>query len=87
MKTAELTDKIKHFIEQNFPRGIKIENETSLINNGIIDSMGIVEIIEYLESTFDIVVEDTEVDLKNFDTVLNIVKFIESKKSSIEVQS
>jgi acyl carrier protein len=77
---AELEEKIGNYIEQNFPQGKKIEADTSLINSGIIDSMGIVEIIEHIETKYGIVVEDNEVDQKNFDSVSSIAHFIEAKK-------
>ena len=43
------------------------------------DSTGVLELVEYLESTFDIKVEDEELVPENLETVNNIITFLRSK--------
>jgi acyl carrier protein len=53
--------------------------EDSLLNSGIIDSTAIFEIIIFLESSFGVEVSDEEIIPDNFETIKNIIAFIESK--------
>jgi len=43
------------------------------------DSTGVLELVEYLESTFDIKVEDEELVPENLETVNNIITFLRAK--------
>lgn len=52
----------------------------SLIESGVIDSTGVLELIEFLEGEFGIQVEDTETVPENLDSVDNIVAFTERKR-------
>jgi acyl carrier protein len=54
------------------------ENE-SLIEGGIIDSLGLVEIIGYIENTYDIVVGEEDLVPENFDTLAAIQAFISNR--------
>ncbi|HOJ14862.1 MAG TPA: acyl carrier protein, partial [Deltaproteobacteria bacterium] len=55
------------------------EPDTSLIEAGIIDSTGVLELVEYLESTFGIKIEDEELVPENLETISNILRFLASK--------
>jgi acyl carrier protein len=51
----------------------------SLIEKGIMDSTGVLELVEFLESTYSIKVEDEELVPENLETVTNILKFLKTK--------
>lgn len=73
---------ITEFIRENFVAGrsdVKIDPEASLIESGIMDSTGVLELVEYLESTFSIKVEDDELVPENLETVANILRFLKTK--------
>lgn len=53
----------------------------SLLDRGLIDSTGVLEIILFLEETFDIKVKDDEMLPENLDSVDNLVAFIERKQA------
>lgn len=78
-----LSEQIREFIINNFLFGDQGEltNDTSFLDSGIIDSTGILEVITFLEETFEISVNDDELLPENLDTVKNIVRFIEQKKN------
>jgi acyl carrier protein len=57
-----------------------IEDETSFLENGIIDSTGILELVTYLEDTFGIEVEDEELVPENLDSIANVVQYLASKQ-------
>ncbi|WP_029145917.1 acyl carrier protein [Microbacterium luticocti] len=51
----------------------------SLIESGVIDSTGVLELIEFLEQEFDIAVDDAETVPANLDSVDNLVAFVQRK--------
>lgn len=57
----------------------QLADDASLLEKGIIDSTGILEIILFLETSFGITVQDSELLPENFDSVNNIVRFIQRR--------
>ena len=72
---------VRQFIVENFlfGDGQLLQEETSLMEEGIMDSTGILELLFFLEETFGISVEDDELVPENMDSLQNIAKFIEKK--------
>lgn len=60
-------------------RQIDVEPETTLFSDGTIDSLGMVEIITFIEEKADFQVGQEEVTLENFDTVSRMVAFAQSR--------
>ena len=63
--------------ENGFHKGIG--NHESLIEAKIMDSLGVLTTISFLEDTFGIISSEDELDRKNFKSVNAIVKFVEKK--------
>ena len=84
--TDETTKQIKNFIVDNFlfGDGEHLENNTSFMENGIIDSTGILELVSYLEKTFNIKIQDDELLPENLDSIDNAVSFLSRKLSCVE---
>ncbi len=59
----------------------ELDSNDSFLEQGIIDSTGVLEIVLFLEEEFAIKVEDQEMVPENLDSVINIVNFIEKKTS------
>jgi acyl carrier protein len=76
-----IEQKIKQFIETKSPtvRQGKLLNTDSLLDNNIIDSMGFLDLVTFVESEFDITVEDDELMTENFDSIDSITEFINAK--------
>ncbi len=72
---------INKFIIDNFLFGDDntIKNDASLLENGIIDSTGVLELISFLEETYEITIEDDEMIPENLDSVDNINTFLKKK--------
>jgi acyl carrier protein len=72
---------ITHFFEDNFMVEFngKYSFDDSLLDNGIIDSTGVLEIVTFLEENYSIQVEDEEIIPDNFDSINNINKYIIEK--------
>ncbi len=58
-----------------------LDVDTSLLDQGIIDSTGVLEVIGFIEETFGITVEDTELLPENLDSIEGIAQYIIRKKS------
>ncbi len=58
-----------------------LDHDDSLLELGIIDSVKMMQLIEFLEKKFSIKIEDDELYPENFDSVNAIVSFVESKKN------
>jgi acyl carrier protein len=56
-----------------------LTNETPLIDNGIVDSFGVLSIIEFLESTYGIQIADEDVVPQNMGTIGGITQLVERK--------
>ena len=72
---------VRGFVVENFLFGDDkyLSEDSSFLQNGIIDSTGVLELINYLEVTFNITVDDDEVIPENLDTLRNISNYLESK--------
>ena len=57
-----------------------LEDGQSLLDTGVIDSTGVLELIQFLEETFDFAVDDEELVPENLDSVDNLVAFIGRKQ-------
>jgi acyl carrier protein len=80
----EIAAKIKTFIHDNFLLGDKkkmIKEDESFLQNGIIDSTGVLELVNFIEETYNIKVEDEELIPENLDSVKNLIAYIGRKQS------
>jgi acyl carrier protein len=80
----EIIASVKQFIIDNFMFGNESEmvaNEDSFMENGIIDSTGILELIDFSEETYGISIKDNELIPENLDSLDNISGFILLKKA------
>lgn len=78
---SETRDKIRAFIMENFLFGNDqgLNDDTSFLDEGIIDSTGILELVSFLEEEFDISVEDDEILPENLDSITNVTAYLEKK--------
>lgn len=78
-----LTDEIKGFIISNFPSARKhsINNEDSLLESGIIDSLGVLEVVSHLVEHYGIEINDDDLMPENFNSVQSIAGFIQLKRN------
>lgn len=59
----------------------ELKNDHSFLDMGILDSMGILEVIALLEDDFNITVEDEEMIPENLDSINNLLAFIQKKSA------
>ncbi len=78
---SDIKSKIKEFIIDNFLFGDAdgLNDETSFLDEGIIDSTGILELVNFLEEEFSIAVDDEELIPENLDSIKNVAAYLEQK--------
>ena len=73
---------IRRFVVENLALGKgadSIQDGTSLTENGVIDSLGIFQLVSFLESTYGVRVGDEEIVLENFESIDRIDQFLQGK--------
>ena len=72
---------VKEFIVENFLFGEEdqIELETDFFEKGIIDSTGVIELVSFMEETFEISIDDEELIPENLSSLKNIRVFLQQK--------
>ena len=80
----DISTRLKEFIVKNFyvADAATLSEETSLLNEGIVDSTGVLEVIAFIESEFSIRVDDQETLPENLDSIAKIAGFVERKSVS-----
>lgn len=76
---------IREFIVSNFLFGVddgSLKREDSFLQNGVIDSTGVLELIGYLEQSFKIEVSDHELVAANLDSIKNVAAYVSRKLAS-----
>jgi acyl carrier protein len=81
----KLEQQIRDFLIANFyvPDPGSLDDRASLLDHGIIDSTGVLEVIAFIEQTFDIAVDDAEMLPENLDSIERIAGFVSRKRAAI----
>ena len=81
LSTTEIKTKIRDFIVENFLFGSAddLVDDTSFLDGGIIDSTGVLELVEFLEEEFSVTIDDEELIPENLDSINCVTAFLEKK--------
>jgi acyl carrier protein len=75
-------DVVKQFVLDHFLSGedpARLTPSTPLVTGGILDSLGLLEVVSFLEKTFGVEFEAHEVDPASFDTLARIDQLVQQK--------
>ena len=81
----EIAERIREFVVDNYLFGqtsTELADEGSFMQKGIFDSTGVLELVFFLETTFDIKVEDEDLAEENLDSIKRASRFVQRKLSS-----
>lgn len=79
---VSIREKVRQFIEERFLAGAGLESisdDSSFLENGIIDSTGVMELVDFLEDSFVIKIQDEELIPENLDSIDSVVAYLEKK--------
>jgi acyl carrier protein len=81
---AETLEEIRGFVRRRFPLAVTagVTDEDSLLDSGIIDSLGILDLVAFLEKTYGIRIGDEELNPGNFDSIASVARFVAAKKAA-----
>jgi len=79
---SDITTQLSGFIASKILKqpNRKISNDESLISSGLIDSFSLMDLALYIEDTFGVRIEDTELNADTFDNLTQLTALIESRK-------
>ncbi len=75
---------IRQFIVGNFLFGNDddLTDDTSFLEEGIIDSTGVLELVAFIEETFSFQIADEELIPENLDSINNVINYIQNKTNN-----
>ncbi len=81
---SKVKKQVREFVVENFLFGEgeeELRDDDSFLEKGVIDSTGVLELVEWIEETFNFKVEDEELVPENLDSINNLEKFIMQKSN------
>ena len=79
---ADIARQIRQFLADNFLADVEnLRDDDSFLEQGIVDSTGVLELVMFVEETWDITVEDDEILPENFDSVAQLVRYVHRKRN------
>ena len=84
--TGSPEQRIQTFLLEKFPLARKagLGKDTALLEKGILDSLGILDVVSFLEAEFSMVVIDEELVPENFQTLGTLTAFVLRKTGKSE---
>ena len=79
---GKISSELKQYIYDNILMGSdedELQEDTSLLKRGVIDSTGVLELIAFLEQRYQIRVDNKDIVPENFDSLLNIENYLAKK--------
>lgn len=80
-----IENQIRNYIDQFLlfsGNGIEYDNDDSFLDKGIVDSVAVMDLVLFVEDTFNIEIADHEITPQNFDSVNNLASFIQTKTAA-----
>ena len=80
---GDVAPRVRTFLVDSFLLGDDdgFANDESLLDSGIVDSTGVMEVVAFLEESFDVVVDDDELVADNLDSVDRLAAFVARKRT------
>jgi acyl carrier protein len=81
--------RIREFVLGKFPLARKrgVQDKDSLLDGGIVDSMGVLELVDFIQQEFGVQVSDEELLPENFQSIQQLAAFVRFKKGIIPGQA
>lgn len=78
----EIIDSIRRFLREKLgiAEADKIDPDTQLVRKGVIDSVELMQVVVFLEATYGIIVDDSDVVPKNFRSLQTMADFVSRKR-------
>lgn len=76
---------IRQFILKQFPqaRRRQLQEADPLLQNGIVDSLGVLEVVAFIEAQFKVKVDDEDLTPENFQSIVRMAAYVERKRNPV----
>ena len=83
MSKTAVVDEIRSFIIRTFPlaRGRKLEVDAPLLTSGIVDSLGVLTIVDFVQRHFEVELLDDDLTADNFGSIRHLASLIASRRA------
>lgn len=80
----QIRETLRNFVTENFlyGRGGDLKDDDSFLDSGIIDSTGVLELVSFIEESFGIKVQDSELVPENLDSIQRVTEFVERRRGT-----
>ena len=88
MSPTTMTDtmqRLQAYVQENFlymRPDVELRPDESLLASGIVDSMGVMEVVAFLETEFGVVVEDADITEENLGSLAAIARYVSQRRTS-----
>jgi len=85
MSHHAVVDRLRAYVRENFlymRHDVELRDTDSLLGRGIVDSLGVMELITFLQAEFGVDVPDEMITEENFGTVRAIADFVMAKRAA-----
>jgi acyl carrier protein len=83
--TDTVRQELRSYIEENFlymHPDVELTDDEDMLDKGVIDSLGFVEIVEQIQRQYSIEVRDIEITEQNFGSINAIAQFVSAKQEA-----
>ena len=90
MTQEQVLDRTRQYIRDNFlytRPDYQLDESEPLMEAGVIDSMGVMELLDFIQEEFGVVVEDDEITEENLGTLGAIARYVSSKQGTAAAEA
>ncbi|MDB4466626.1 acyl carrier protein [bacterium] len=84
MSDCKILSKLRSFIQSNFMVASDFDSDASFLQEGIIDSLGVLDLMSFIEEAFKFKPEANEIVPENFDSLNKLAAFVKLKQGSTD---
>jgi acyl carrier protein len=87
MHNQEISSQIRHFILEKFPlaRQLSLADEDSLLDSGVVDSLGVLELAAFVEQQFAVEIGVDDLQPENFQSITRLAAMVRAKVQGVAV--
>jgi len=79
----KIEEQLITYFKENAGADLEVSYDTLLVEDGVIDSMGVMDLIAFIEKTFGVSMEMDDLEIENFATINHIKMFIVGKTGEV----
>lgn len=82
----EIERDVRAFLDENYmldPQAGPLTSDASLTRQGVLDSMGVLELIAFLEERYEIVIPDEDTLPENLDSIERVVRYVHAQTDGV----